>query len=90
MPGNGFVAEPGFVGDEAGQRRDHDRAGLRLPPRIDDRAALAADLLVVPHPRLGIDRFADRSEEPQRREIVRLGQLPSPHFMNARIAVGAV
>ena len=65
MPGNGCVAEPGFVRRDAGQRRDHDRAGLGLPPRVDDRAALAADVLVIPHPRFGIDRLADRSEQAQ-------------------------
>jgi hypothetical protein len=31
--------------DGAGQRRDHEPAGLGLPPRIDDRAALVADVL---------------------------------------------
>ena len=47
------------------QRRDHDRAGLGLPPGVDDRAALAADHLVVPEPRLRVDRLADRAEQPQ-------------------------
>ena len=67
MPGNGRVADPGFVRRDARQRRDHDRAGFRLPPGIDDRAALAADVPVIPDPRFGIDRLADRSEQPQAR-----------------------
>ena len=57
---------------DAGQRRDHDRAGLGLPPRVDDRAALAADDAVVPDPRFRIDRLADRAEQPQRRQVVLL------------------
>ena len=62
----------------AGQRRDHDRAGFGLPPGVDDRAALAADELVVPDPRFGVDRLADRSEQPQRRQIVLLRPLGAP------------
>src|SRR5690606_40887084 len=42
---------------DAGQRRDHDPARLRLPPRVDDRCASAADVLLVPDPRLGVDRL---------------------------------
>src|SRR4029077_6097832 len=40
----------GLRGHDSGQRRDEDRAGLGLPPRVDDGAALAADVLPVPHP----------------------------------------
>ena len=57
---------------EAWQGRQHGRARLGLPPRIDDRAAPAADVLVVPDPRLGIDRLADRAEQAQRRDVVLL------------------
>src|SRR6185503_1398847 len=46
----------------ARQRRDHVSPGLGLPPGIHDRTAPAADGLVVPHPRLGIDRLADGAE----------------------------
>ena len=56
--------------DRAGQRGDHDAAGLGLPPGVDDRAALAADHFVVPHPGFGIDRLADRAQQPQRGEVV--------------------
>src|SRR5229473_2966482 len=44
---------------ETGQWRNDNRARLRLPPRIDDWAAAAADFLAIPHPRLGIDRLPD-------------------------------
>src|SRR6185503_11692233 len=59
----------------ARQRRNEMAAGLGLPPRVDDRAAAAADGLVVPHPRLGIDRLADRAEDAQRLEFVFLRQV---------------
>ena len=70
MPGTGSVALPGLSVGHAGERADHDRAGLGLPPGVDDRAALAADVLPVPNPRLGVDRLADRAEQPQRRQVV--------------------
>ncbi len=53
----------------AGQRRDHDGTGLGLPPRVHDGAAVAADVLAVPHPRLRVDRLTHRAEQPQRREV---------------------
>src|SRR5690606_34789832 len=55
----------GLLRDRAGQRRDQDAAGLGLPPRVDDRAAAVADDAVIPLPRLGIDRLADRAEQAQ-------------------------
>ena len=66
MPKNGRVAEPGFSARRAGQRRDQNAAGLGLPPGIDDRAAVVADHAVIPFPGFGIDRLADRAEQPQR------------------------
>src|ERR1039458_7287436 len=51
----------GLGGHRAGNRRDHDRPGLGLPPGIDDGAAVMADLLAVPHPGFGGDRLADRA-----------------------------
>ena len=53
-------------------------ARLGLPPRVDDRAALAADVAVVPHPRLGVDRLAHRAQHPQRRQVVAVGLLGAP------------
>ena len=89
MPGSGLVQLPGLVAMAPGSGRHHDAAGLGLPPGIDDRAALAADLAVVPHPRFGIDPFADRAQQPQARQVVLVDHW-SPHLMNARMAVGAV
>ena len=77
-PGNGRVAEPGLVGDGARQRRDHDHARLGLPPGIDDRAALLADHLVIPHPRFRIDRLADRAQQAQARQVVLVRPLVAP------------
>src|SRR5262249_496499 len=41
-------------------------AGLSLPPRIDNRAAIVANHVVVPLPRLRIDWLADRTEKAKR------------------------
>ena len=70
MPGIGSVHEPGTSAVTPGKRRDHVTAGLGLPPGVDDGAALAADILVVPHPRLGIDRLADGAQQPEARQVV--------------------
>ena len=43
----------------AGQRRNENAAGFCLPPRIDNRAALIADDLVIPEPSFWIDRLAN-------------------------------
>ncbi len=50
----------------ARQRRDENAAGLRLPPRVDDRTALLADHVVVPLPRFRVDRLAHGAEQPER------------------------
>ena len=78
MPGSGNVALPGLSVVAPGQRADHDGAGLGLPPRVDDRAAAAADVGPVPHPRLGVDGLADAAEQAQLREVVALGLLRCP------------
>ena len=78
MPGIGPVVPPGLVDAHPGERRDHHCAGLGLPPRVDDRAATAADVLPVPDPRLGVDGLPDVAEQPQRREVVALGELRPP------------
>jgi hypothetical protein len=48
-----------------------------------------ADVRVVPDPRFGIDGLADGAEELEAGEVVLAGR-SSPHFMNVRMAVGAV
>ncbi len=50
----------------AGERGDQNAAGLGLPPGVDNRAAALADMVVIPQPRLGVDRLADRAEDAQR------------------------
>src|SRR5581483_2127686 len=70
-------------GRDPRQRRDHDHPGLGLPPRVDDRAVAAADVLLVPDPRLRVDRLADRAEQLQRREIVLLRVLRPPLHVRA-------
>src|SRR5690606_35167672 len=52
--------------DRAGDRRDHDAAGLGLPPGVDDRTLAVADHVVVPAPGLGVDRLADAAQQAQR------------------------
>ena len=62
----------------AGEGRDHDGAGLGLPPGIDDRATLATDLAVVPHPGFGVDRLTDSAQQPQRGQIALAGPFHAP------------
>lgn len=58
--------------DGTGDRSNDNRAGLGLPERIDNRALLFADVLVVPSPSLRVDRLSDTTEHPQCAEIVAL------------------
>ncbi len=69
-PGNGFVAAPGLIVVTPGSGVMHDHPGLRLPPGVDDGQTIGADVLAVPDPRLRVDRLADGSEQPERREVV--------------------
>src|SRR5215203_2800774 len=62
---------------DAWERRDHDAAGLRLPPRIHDGAPSAPDVLMVPLPRPRVDGLAYGTEQPQGREVVLLDRLRS-------------
>src|SRR5262249_337737 len=72
------VDDPGLDAEEGPRRRaglerrgarkggDQDAAGLAPPPSVADRAAALADDAVVPQPGFGVDRLADRAEQPQR------------------------
>ena len=60
------------------QRGDHDAARFRLPPGVDDGAAASPDDAVVPHPRLGVDRFSHGAEQPQAGQVVGRGPLLAP------------
>ena len=70
MPGNGNVALPGFVVVTPGS------GVIRIIPvsvchHVSTTGrAIAADVLAVPHPGLGVDRLPDRTEDPQRRQVV--------------------
>ncbi len=78
MPGSGCHRRPGLGRRDAGQRRDHDRAGLGLPPGVDDRSSVAAERIPVPAPRLRVDRLADRAQQPQAGQVVGVGNLAAP------------
>ena len=65
-------------GRAARHRGDHVAAGLGLPPGVDDRAALGADVAVVPEPSFRVDRFADGAEEAQRGEVMLLHPFIAP------------
>ena len=65
-------------------------AGFRLPPGIDDGAALVADVFVIPDPRLGIDRLADGADQAQATTVCISPATSVPQRMNVRMAVGAV
>ena len=69
MPGIGRWAEPGSRSVTPG-------SGLIMMPPVSVchhvstiGALAAADVLAVPEPRLGVDRLADRAEQPQRRQV---------------------
>jgi hypothetical protein len=61
---------PGLGLGRTRQRRDDDAAGLGLPVRVDDGALARADVLVVPHPRVGRNGFADRPDRAEAGQIV--------------------
>ncbi len=91
MPKNGSVAEPGFVAMAPGSGVIMIAARFRLPPRIDDRAALlarrhggttsqASGLIGSP---TVPSSFSDL-------RLVLFDKFARPAPMSARIAVGAV
>ena len=67
----------------AGQWGDHLHAGFGLPPGVDDRAAFAADVLVIPDPCLGIDRFAHGAEQAKGGKVVLRRPFVSPFHEGA-------
>ena len=74
---------PGLADGYPRQGRDHDRACFGLPPGVHDRTSLTSDVLVVPHPRLRIDRLTDRAQQPQGGEIATLWPLIAPSHEGA-------
>ena len=62
----------------AGQRSDQDRAGLGLPPGVDDGTTSAANGFGIPHPRFRIDRLTHRSKKSQGGEVVLFHPIVTP------------
>jgi hypothetical protein len=89
MPGNACVADPGLVRVMPGSGVIRIAPVSGLPPRVDDRTAAVADVQVIPDPRFGIDRLATDPISRSERGSCFAGH-SVPHFMNARIGVGAV
>src|SRR3546814_12294558 len=54
----------GLARDRAGQRRDHDAAGLALTPGVDARQPAVALHVYVPAPGLRLARFPDPAPRP--------------------------
>src|SRR6266508_2414001 len=54
-------------------RRDHEHAGLGLPPGVHDRTFFLADHAVVPSPSFGVYRFANCTQQAEGREIMFVG-----------------
>ena len=80
----------GLGGGDPWQRRDHDPAGFGLPPGVDDRAAVAPNVLAIPHPRLRVDGLADRAEKPKARKVMGVGVFLSPLHERANGGGGGV
>ena len=57
--GDGGLAR--FEINGAGQRRDENASCLGLPPRIHNRQFVTPDIVVIPVPRLGVNRLAHRA-----------------------------
>ena len=73
--------------------RDDVAVRFGLPEGVDDGAAPAADVFVVPHPRLGVDRLAHATQQAQAAQVKAAGwtfSLASEALMSERMAVGAV
>jgi hypothetical protein len=59
-------------GDDTGKRSNNVRAGLSLPVGIRDMAVVVTNVLIVPFPNLRGNRFTDRTQSSQRRQIMLL------------------
>lgn len=66
-----------FGGDGSREGGDHDGTSLSLPERVDDGTLFLSNVFIVPVPGFGINGLADRSEDPQRGEVVVLDMLMS-------------
>lgn len=66
----GYSRRTWFGLDRTRERGDDNASGLGLPERINDGALTPSDNLVVPVPGLGVNGLADRTEDPQRAQVV--------------------
>src|SRR6185503_3407535 len=57
---------------------------------IDDGTSLFSDHLAIPHPRLRVDRFANRAEQTQARQVVLQRPLLTPFYERANRGWGCV
>jgi hypothetical protein len=53
-----------------GNRSNADRTGLGHPVRVDDGTLSSSDIVVVPVPRFGVDRFTDTSDNSQAGKVL--------------------
>src|SRR2546428_13576572 len=60
----------GFRRHGSRNRRNHDGSGFGLPPRVDDRTTIAADVLSIPNPGFRINWLSDRSQQSQTRQVM--------------------
>src|SRR5207244_9373340 len=67
--GKGLGRRAGLQRRDAGQRSDEDHPGFGLPPRVDHRRPVAADVFAVPDPRLWVDGLADRAQKAERAQV---------------------
>ena len=77
-PREGDRRRTGLELREPRQRRDEDRAGLGLPPGVDDRCRSPPITFQYQTQASGLIGVAHGSEEPDRGEIVLLGELVLP------------
>ena len=81
--GEGLGRRARLEDGDARQRRDQDHAGLGLPPGVDHRRSVAANVLAIPDPRLRVDRLADGAQHAQRAQVVLGGILGPPLHVRA-------
>src|SRR6202044_1148236 len=74
----------------AGERRNHDGTGFRLPPGVHDGAAVFADGFEIPFPRSGIDGLADSAQDAKAGQVVWLDPVYAPGHESADGSGGAV
>src|SRR5204862_3979801 len=80
----------GHGGHDAGQWGYQYHARLGLPPGVHNGALLVPDVLVIPDPRLRVDRLAHRAQQAQRREVATRRVLRAPAHERADSSGGRI